>query len=328
MSDAANTDPTTSGTRTPPAPHNPSLPPDADQSIKSPATPVLVGILPADEIMDEVKENRIIKGGIESSVQACSYDMRIGTIFRHGRIIKGQQAAGDVVLVEPGEIISVFTLEELDLPADVAATVFPINAMSSEGLLVLNPGHVDPGFKGPLTVRAINIRATSKSIDLGTPIFTVIFERLSRPTPKPYTRSVDRQQREIKFNATDVEQNPKSMANLVMLGAVKPLITGEEVDRRIENHWMSKVVIVGTIITVALSAIAAIFAVIAVFKASPSQPVIVNPPQGGQIAPPSTINSPLPSGGANNSNQLSTQPQGNAKTTTNRNTEGSVKNQN
>lgn len=214
------------------------------------------GILTKADILEELSHRRLIKDGIPENVEGCSYDLRIGTIFREGRIIKGKQGAGDQVLLQPGEIISLFTLEELDLPANIAATAFPINALSSQGLLVLNPGHIDPGFNGPLTVRVINIRYTPKSIDLGTPIFTVIFERLPQPTNK-YAKNVPREVAELRFNAADVEQNPKSLAKLVMLGKDKPLMTGEEVDRRIREHWMSRWALGASII-------AAIFAVLAV----------------------------------------------------------------
>lgn len=164
------------------------------------------GILTYDDIAVELANGRLIMDGDASCIEACSYDMRVGTIFRQGVRISG--AKGQAIL-QPGDIVSLFTLEELNLPPFIAATAFAINAMSSEGLLVLNPGHVDPGFKGPLTVRAINIRATPKAIDVGTKIFTVIFERLPKASSRPYSKSSPtREDRELKFNATDVEQIP------------------------------------------------------------------------------------------------------------------------
>jgi deoxycytidine triphosphate deaminase len=236
----------------------------------------IAGILAADDILKEIESNGLIKNGVPENVQASSYDMRIGTIFRDGRIIKGTQGVGDQVLLDPGEIISIFTLEELDLPDYIAGTAFSINALSSEGLLVLNPGHIDPGFKGPLTVRAINLRATRKAIDLETPIFTVIFERLPKATTRPYSKYIARHPRELKFNSNDVEQNPGSLGRLVMLGKDRPLVTPEEVNKLIIQHWMSWMMIAGTITAVVLAAIAAIFAIIGVYKTEPSRPIDLN----------------------------------------------------
>lgn len=69
-------------------------------------------ILTYDEIVNEINNNRLITGGDVRFVEACSYDMRVGTIFREGPPIKGQQ--GQAIL-HPGDIVSLFTLEELSL---------------------------------------------------------------------------------------------------------------------------------------------------------------------------------------------------------------------
>jgi deoxycytidine triphosphate deaminase len=238
----------------------------------------MLGILTYDDILAELKQGKLITHGIESNVEACSYDLRVGTIFKEGQIITGEQ--GQVIL-QPGDIVSLFTLEELDLPADIAATAFAMNAMSSQGILVLNPGHVDPGYKGPLTVRVINLRATPKSIDLKTNIFTVVFERLPKVTSKPYPPiKDDRVGRERKFNSSDVEQNPHSMARLVMLGKDRPLMTGDEVDRRIREHWTTALIFVATLV-------AAVFAVVAVLRSESARPTQTNSPPLIQMATPS-----------------------------------------
>ncbi|MDX6560071.1 MAG: dCTP deaminase [Blastocatellia bacterium] len=243
------------------------------------------GILTYDDIVVELANNRLIVNGDAKYVEACSYDMRVGTIFREGLRIKGRQ---DQTILQPGDIVSLFTMEELDLPADVAATAFALNAMSSQGILVLNPGHVDPGYKGPLTVRAINLRATPKAIDVGTRIFTVIFERLPRRTSRPYPPIPgDKEDRELKFNSIDVEQNPHSMARLVMLGKDRPLMTGDEVDRRINEHWTTKATLVGTLAGVILALIAALFAVIGVYRTESVRPNQTNSTPSTPTASPS-----------------------------------------
>jgi deoxycytidine triphosphate deaminase len=247
-------------------------------------------ILTYDDIVEELKQGRLITNGIVGNVEACSYDLRVGTIFREGLPINGAQ--GQAIL-QPGDIVSLFTLEELDLPPNVAATAFAINAMSSQGILVLNPGHIDPGFKGPLTVRAINLRATSKPIDLGTRIFTVVFERFAKPTSRPYPPIPDtRQERENKFNEMDFAQNPRSVARLVMLGKDKPLMTGDEVDRRIREHWSTKATMIGTLLGIVMGVIAVVVAIIGVYRAEPAQ---LRPLQPTPV--PSTQESPSRSQG-------------------------------
>jgi deoxycytidine triphosphate deaminase len=194
-----------------------------------------VGILNDEAIRSEIKAGRLITGATENNIQACSYDMRIGTIFRRGVPVKTAPAQGEDIQVQPGEVVSLFTLEELNLPADIAAVAFAINEMSSQGLLVLNPGHIDPGFRGPLTVRAINIRKNAKAINFGTKIFTVIFERLPAPAVTPYSTHPTRDEREQSFAGMDLEQNPGSLTNLIVGSRDFPFATPVLVDEKIRN---------------------------------------------------------------------------------------------
>jgi len=226
------------------------------------------GILTREDILEEIGKGRLIKNAIPEGVQACSYDLRIGTIFFENKIFSKPPAEQDQdpVILGPGGIISLFTLEELELPNDITATAFAMNVMSSQGVLVLNPGHVDPGFQGALTVRIINIRATSKALIYGTPIFTVIFQRLPHPTLRGYAPNKPRKERELAFKAIDVEQNPKTLLRLLNSGDEKPLMTPEEVDRRIMQHWLTWTTAGSAVLAAVFALIAAVFAVLALFK--------------------------------------------------------------
>ncbi len=51
--------------------------------------------------------------------------------------------------------------------------------MSSQGLLILNPGHIDPGFKGPISICAINLSKENFKINIGDDAFTLIISDLS-----------------------------------------------------------------------------------------------------------------------------------------------------
>lgn len=217
-----------------------------------------MSIVPAQTIKSEIAVGRLIQGADAELVQSCSYDLRIGTIFQNGRTIsqKGSSSV-DQVELKPGGIISMFTLEELNLPADVCATVFPLNSQSSRGLLVLNPGHVDAGYKGAITVKLLNISKHEKILKCGEPIFTVIFDRLEEATSVPYpNRQTNRPQRETEFAENDLNVSPGTLAKLVG----EP--NDEHVEKLIRNHWMSWV-------SLALTLGAFVFAVIAalpVFK--------------------------------------------------------------
>jgi deoxycytidine triphosphate deaminase len=217
------------------------------------------GVLNDKRIEESLNWNPpLITNEDKARIQPCSYDLRIGTVFHNGRILTKENSAEQVV-IKPGDLISVFTEEEVHLPPNIMATVFPINKMSSQGILVLNPGHIDPGFNGPLTVKLINLRLTDKVISFGERIFTIIFEKLPEKAVKPYPAVPMRQDRERDFNELDVEYNPRSLGKMMARGDNPPFVSIEEVRTAILHHWTTWVVGV-------LTLVAAIFSVLAVIR--------------------------------------------------------------
>lgn len=220
--------------------------------------------LPAGVLSDKIIREAIagspalISNHIENSIQACSYDLRVGTVFLDGKILKWATSEQQQITIQPGGIISLFTHEELNLPSCVMATAFPMNVWSSQGLLVLNPGHIDPGYKGPLTVRLINIRSTPKNINFGDPIFTVIFEKLPEAVTKPYSKKNEREQRERDYNSLDVEQNPGGLGPLIMRGKNPPFLSTEQINTAIREYWVTRVIFWATIIAAVTGTIAVI----------------------------------------------------------------------
>lgn len=250
-----------------------------------------MSILPAQIIRTEIDAGRLIRNADPGFVQSCSYDLRIGSIFQNGKCINHHNAgSSDQVELKPGGVISMFTHEELILPADVCATVFPLNSQSSRGLLVLNPGHVDAGYEGPITVKLLNISKHEKILKLGEPIFTAIFDRLEAPTAVPYKNSqLTRQQRETEFAEKDLNVSPGTLSKLVG----EP--NDDHVKRLIRSHWLSWV----SSILAAGAFIFAIIAALPVFKDARKNSE--EPPQSltpsGAVPPATTIPTPGPPSG-------------------------------
>ncbi|MGA2602976.1 MAG: hypothetical protein ABSG14_01980 [Verrucomicrobiia bacterium] len=80
------------------------------------------------------------------------------------------------VTLQPGQMMFVITREEFQLPANLCGLVLSRNKLAREGILALNAGHVDPGFRGPIVIRLINLRSTPWTLTLGEPIFTAVFQ--------------------------------------------------------------------------------------------------------------------------------------------------------
>jgi deoxycytidine triphosphate deaminase len=211
------------------------------------------------EIARLIETAKLIANHEPERIQPASYDLTIGSIFRGGQIINGQSAAAaDPIVIAPGEVVTMLTREELSLPADICGTAYAMNAQSSEGLLVLNPGHVDPGYKGPLSVVALNLRKVPLALQLGDAIFTIVFSRLEEAARPPYSgRPASLPVLEKQINKKVVEKSIGSLAQLLS-------ISEKDINALIRGHWLSWIAMSASVIAAVASVVAALFAVLAV----------------------------------------------------------------
>jgi len=179
------------------------------------------GILSKQDIEAKIDSGELVLNAVKANLEACSYDLRIGTIFKNGQIInENHPDANRQFDIQPGEIINLFTLEEIKLSSKIMATVFARNAESSfKALLVLNPGHIDPGFQGLITIKAINLGKDPLSIQRGQKILTIIFEEMPNFTTSPYNRQMSRAEQEQKFNDVLVQQNTYNLSQIIVGGS-------------------------------------------------------------------------------------------------------------
>jgi len=112
--------------------------------------------------------------------QPASLDLSVGAIVTPRTIITPQSKEQEYRL-RPGGLVTVLTLEELHLPLDFIGAAYAINAISQKGLLVLNPGHIDPGYRGVLAIKLLNLQRADYIVRLKDLIFTVVFYKLAKP---------------------------------------------------------------------------------------------------------------------------------------------------
>lgn len=113
----------------------------------------------------------------------------------------------------------------------------------------MNPGHVDPGYKGSLSIKALNLRKVDLPLSINESIFTVVFQKLEQDVSKPYASIKTRRQRELEVNKNEIEKSMKSIADLMSF-------TLEDIDERIAKHNSTK-------LNNLLAAAAAIFSILA-----------------------------------------------------------------
>ena len=117
----------------------------------------------------------------DSPVQPSSLDLHIGNIYVPGH--PPDQAGNptffaDRYVLGCGQTVVIRTLEKISLPSELAGFGFPPSRISSQGILLTNPGHIDPGYEGHLHLTAINMAKEPFEFRRGDVIATVVIAEL------------------------------------------------------------------------------------------------------------------------------------------------------
>jgi deoxycytidine triphosphate deaminase len=139
-----------------------------------------------------------------SAIQPASVDLTVGEILVPPSVEDADaypvSPIGEYML-EQGQTAMVRTAEEVCLPNNIAAIGFPPAHVSLSGLLMTNPGHVDPGYKGNLTFTVINFGKKAYQLRKGRILCTLVFFRMEE-TPK------------YSYDKLDTTSRPKNYADL------------------------------------------------------------------------------------------------------------------
>jgi len=126
----------------------------------------------------------------ESKIQAASLDLTIGQVYLPGTEA-GKPGSSTVPIVtqttlETGGTAVIRTTEELYLYPNLAGIGFPPASLSLKGLLMTNPGHIDPGYQGPLHLTVINMSRVPFPLIAGTRIIRVLLMPLAHRPDASY----------------------------------------------------------------------------------------------------------------------------------------------
>jgi deoxycytidine triphosphate deaminase len=118
----------------------------------------------------------------DSPIQPCSVDLHIGRIQvpAEDQAQPGPKISklGDEHVLLSGATAVLTTSEVLHMSSSIAAIGFPPSHVSIKGLLMTNPGHVDPGYVGPMHFTVINMGRSPYALRIGDAICTVLFFEL------------------------------------------------------------------------------------------------------------------------------------------------------
>lgn len=121
-------------------------------------------------------------------LQSASVDLTVGAVFtKDDELVLTPDETERFVTLKPGEMAIVVTHQELHLPLNIVGLTMPITTKSLRGLLLLTHGQIDPGYRGGIIVRVLNIRNQTIHIRLTERIITVMFEQLPvKALPYPF----------------------------------------------------------------------------------------------------------------------------------------------
>ncbi len=140
----------------------------------------------------------------KEQLKTIGVDLRLGTTFKIFKVthkayvdLSDEHYEPDTETVEipkggsfilhPDEFVLGITEEHVELPTDLMAHIDGRSSLGRLGIGVHSTaGHVDPGYKGRLTLEISNIGKLPISILPGMRFCCLIFETLSSPVEKAY----------------------------------------------------------------------------------------------------------------------------------------------
>lgn len=162
-------------------------------------------ILSDKDIKEALKEGKLkIEPFDESQIMPVGVDLRLGNEFRRFKLdIKSHIDPSkdtfedstelikindnDSFILHPGEFVLGITKEYIELPNDIAARIDGRSSLGRLGIIVHSTaGHVDPEFKGRLTLEISNIGKLPVSLIPNMKFCSLIFEKISSPVEKGY----------------------------------------------------------------------------------------------------------------------------------------------
>lgn len=180
----------------------------------------------------------------DSLVQPSSLDLHIGDIFVPDS--KKPIIASEKYNLPPGSTAVVETKEILNLPTNISAFGFPPNSISADGILMTNPGHIDPGYKGKMSFTLINMSKINFELRKGELIVTLLIVELSENCEKDYSK-----RREIAKDKV-VKPSTESVNESIRLPKQLDLLTYDfmNVERRAKKIANKRVGLISVIATI------------------------------------------------------------------------------
>jgi len=152
-------------------------------------------ILGPKKLLQLVKKIKLVEGLSERELtnpEGAGFDLRLGEVYKiSGDAFLGEihRKTADIVLVasygkeksikiKPGDFFLVKTIESVNMPSDLTASITPRSTTYRSGL-ILRTGNVPPGYSGGLTFGLKNEGPVTVEIEMGARFVHIQFSEVS-----------------------------------------------------------------------------------------------------------------------------------------------------
>jgi len=140
--------------------------------------------------------------GKDSPVQPASLDVHAGELY----IPSDEINSRDSYCLSSGQTVIIVTSEELNLPSNISAFGFPPDKLSQKGILMVNLGHIDPGWQGKIKFVLINVGKEDYPIKKNDIVGTFLFFELDENVRVDYKQRRQGVQFPIQPSVTDISK--------------------------------------------------------------------------------------------------------------------------
>ncbi|NOT88394.1 MAG: hypothetical protein HOP03_09435 [Lysobacter sp.] len=103
---------------------------------------------------------------------------KVGQILHIGKIINHKGECVDSLTLEPQGIAHLISAECVHLPDEVCGLAHVLTRVCNDGLLTLNIGVVDPGWKNNLSTPVLNFSSERRLLQVGQPFIRLSFHQI------------------------------------------------------------------------------------------------------------------------------------------------------
>jgi deoxycytidine triphosphate deaminase len=169
-----------------------------------------MSVLSDSEIRTRMAGGQLVVGGDPARASECSYSFVSGAAFLAGstdaaKAFPGPDGTTEVVVL-PGQMIWIRTLERVAIPTDIVGLWWQTNTLSKKGLMLVNMSMIEPGYEGDLACLFVNFGKSRIAIGPATIIAKMVFLRISGETLHPFLPRMDRPRYDAALRELAIDQ--------------------------------------------------------------------------------------------------------------------------